>query len=295
MVIFPNTNCYYLCVWMTDISEQRLTGPQITLTNIIKAAALANTSVTETQWNNFNNYAQWRNPFYLVYRDYQTVSTSSLNTGLQNFYKFEGNSNDSVGSLNGTDTNVTYSASFGKIGQGVRPTNTSSKIVIGGVSDFSFIQNTAVYSINFWLRLNSLSLYATIIGNTANLAQKGFYIELSNIDYTRFICANGSGGGPGSGYGLLSNLIPSTSYCMYTLCGDGSFHYLYVNNVLKFKIGIGALSSGNSTNALQLFFTPGYQGSGAVDLDLLGIWTKTLSMAERDQLYNSGAGLNYPF
>ena len=42
----------------------------------------------------------------------------SFLTNLTAYFKFEGNSIDAVGSYSGTDSNVTYNTSNGKIGQG---------------------------------------------------------------------------------------------------------------------------------------------------------------------------------
>ncbi|MEK7174285.1 MAG: hypothetical protein AAB759_01355, partial [Patescibacteria group bacterium] len=60
----------------------------------------------------------------------ELYSTSFFSdSNLLNYYRFEGNSNDSKGSNNGTDTNISYSSSYGKFGQGsLFQTASSSKI-----------------------------------------------------------------------------------------------------------------------------------------------------------------------
>lgn len=294
-MIYPNYECYQLCVWMLTISSQRLTGSQITVTQNIQAAALAETGVTENEWNNFNEYAAWRNPYYLVYRDYAIANTTSLLTGLQNYYAFEGNSNDSVGGLNGTDTSISYSTTYGKIGQGARADLTSSQILIGSTSSFSFVQNTAVFSFNFWFKMNNTTQFFIPFASTFTAAQKGIYWQLNNGDWTRICLPNGSGDLRGLYYSLVSNFVSDTNYNMYTFCGDGTYIYLYKNLNLVIRVPAGALSTGNSTNVLSLFRLPAVAGSNQCYMDLLGIWTRCLNFAEISQLYNNGAGLAYPF
>ena len=58
--------------------------------------------------------------------------TTSLYTdpNLVAYYRMEGNSNDSKGSFNGTDTNMTYSTSSGKFGQGASFNGSNSQIAL---------------------------------------------------------------------------------------------------------------------------------------------------------------------
>jgi len=54
--------------------------------------------------------------------------------GLTNLYHFEGNSNDSKGTYNGTDTAISYGGTYGKLRQGLLGNGTTSKITFGGPS-----------------------------------------------------------------------------------------------------------------------------------------------------------------
>lgn len=295
MAVYPNTDCYFLCEWMLTVFVPRLTGPQQTLTATVQAAALAQTSVTDQEWKDFQNYAQWRNPYYLVYRDYQTIENTDLDTGLAHFYNFEGNSNDSVGSVNGTDNAISYSSSYGKIGQGARNNSTAGYISLGSTSDFSFIQNTGVFSINVWVKSPSLANIIHIMGSTASTAEKGFWLQLNDSYFSRFQMFNGSSDGSKGAYISLTRWVQNTNYNMYTFVGDGSYLYVYINGNLVAKDPIYQLSSGNSTNVLKLFACTGYSGSNELYMDLLGIWTTALSRVQVGRLYNNGAGLSYPF
>lgn len=70
MAVFPNAECEAFCYWMLNVSWQQLTPPRSLLITTIYNASVAGTSVTDTEWNNFTQVTSWRNPFYLIYRDY---------------------------------------------------------------------------------------------------------------------------------------------------------------------------------------------------------------------------------
>lgn len=294
-MFYPNIECYYLCVWMLTISKQRLTGPQITNTTLIRDAALAQTNVTETEWNNFNSYAAWRNPYYIVYRDYQASQVVDLLTSLNNYYKFEGNSNDEVGGLNGTDTDVTYNSAYGKIGQGVKNNSTSSKIIFGGVSDFSFIQNNGLFTLNIWMNPTVSASNYRLWSTAQTTAQKGFHTLFTTQSTGQTLFLNGSSGASYTSY--LVHMVPflTNVWQMFTLCGDGTYIYGYLNGLCVFKIAIQTLSTGNSQAGLYLFNLIGNSGSATMYLDEFGVWSRCLNLGEIYALYNGGAGLQYPF
>lgn len=71
---------------------------------------------------------------------------------LVSYYRMEGNSNDSKGGNNGTDTAMTYGSANGKYGQGAG-FNGSSLINLGNSSSL----NLGHITISFWLQIGSLS------------------------------------------------------------------------------------------------------------------------------------------
>ncbi len=54
-----------------------------------------------------------------------------LDANLVAYWRMEGNSNDSKGSNNGTDSNITYSNANGRFGQGAAFNGTTSSILLG--------------------------------------------------------------------------------------------------------------------------------------------------------------------
>jgi len=78
---------------------------------------------------------------------------------IKNYWRFEGNSNDSKGSANGTDTNVSYGTSYGKYGQGVHIGSSSSYINTGTTPDF-----TGSFSISVWVKRGATGAVNHICG-----------------------------------------------------------------------------------------------------------------------------------
>lgn len=85
-MIYPNLECADFCNWMLNISSKRLSGPQTTLVQLIKSAALAGTSVTLVRWNNFQNFTAWRFALYQVYINNQlNLAPKNNNIFVQNW------------------------------------------------------------------------------------------------------------------------------------------------------------------------------------------------------------------
>lgn len=69
MAVYPNKFCIGFCNWMINTSWQVLTPPRLDLINTIYTAAVAGSSVTDTEYNNFIQTTSWRQPFYQAYLD----------------------------------------------------------------------------------------------------------------------------------------------------------------------------------------------------------------------------------
>lgn len=295
MAVFPNSECAVLCYWMLNESAKPLTAAQTSVVNTVYAAAVAATSVTDVQWRNFNLFAAWRNPYYIVWRDYQNYSVSSLLTSLISYYDFEGNANDALGTNNGTNSGISFSNSYGKIGKGASNTSSANYISIGSVSSFSFIKNTGVFSINYWIKPLAASNTIRVINNTNSVATQGLYMMDIIDNYSEFSVRNSSSTPAGNAAITIGRLISGTSWRMISVIGDGTWVYYYIDTVLHFKLKLNTLATGNDPNVMRLFGIPNGTGSSQFYLDELGIWSKALSFIEMYNLYNGGAGKTYPF
>src|SRR3569833_2108575 len=75
----------------------------------------------------------------------------SINTNLVSCWKLDGNSNDAVGSNNGTDSSVTYNSGNGKIVQGAGVTGSTSGITVARNATLE----AAEFSASAWFKVTS--------------------------------------------------------------------------------------------------------------------------------------------
>lgn len=208
------------------------------------------------------------------------------------YYKFQGNSNDSVNTANGTDTSMAYGTSYGKIDKGARFDGSNSYIT------FTLAQPTSAYSLNFWIKHDSVSNDANRgiwdsqnPGNTSTGVSFCYNANLdgSNTKRLRAYHNNGSW----SQTDDLGTTLEGSSMVMVTLTWDGSRLKFYTNASLvkdnAYSTAItnwGTVRVGNRTTSNQ------YLGA---NVDEYGVWSRALSSTEITTLYNSGNGLQYPF
>lgn len=70
------------------------------------------------------------------------------------YWRFEGNSNDDFGLINGTDTSITYNTSNGLFGQGGGWTTTSSRVSLGDPASLKF---SGAHSLSIWINMGGVS------------------------------------------------------------------------------------------------------------------------------------------
>ena len=218
----------------------------------------------------------------------------ALIDNLVSYYKMEGNSNDSVGSNNGTDTSITYSAGNGKIDQGAGFNGSSSKIVIGNVLSSS----PTNFTLSAWVKVTSLASARTIIADRAGSSYSYKYrllIEASGL--VRLNVYNESGA-------ILTAIVTSTGkittgtyFHIVATVTIGGTCYLYVNNVSEASSAYvtGSYPSHTNSSSIGVIVGPVTEEWHNGNADELGIWSRALSAAEVTELYNAGAGLTYPF
>lgn len=97
------------------------------------------------------------------------------------YYKLDGNSNDSVGTNNGTDTAITYSSANGRIIQGAGFNGTNSIITIPTATNLNF--GTGDFTVCLWYKGNSAAINQErgIITKAATFySSPGWFIEESS-------------------------------------------------------------------------------------------------------------------
>lgn len=216
----------------------------------------------------------------------------SLNNNLTSYYKFEGNSNDSTGNYNGTDTNITYGSSYGKIDQGAHFAGNSTISISGSAID----SGDHALTIALWANVSSITSSPCLF-NIGQLA------SVPGSIIAGLILDNGK----------LTMRVPFTgdirsNQSVYT---TGRHHYAFVKtgagtiaNTFKMYLdgtritdvtvvdGNVSLATSAITLGKQLNEYPQYLTG---DEDEVAYWrNRALNDAEIKQLYNNGIGLQYP-
>jgi hypothetical protein len=209
------------------------------------------------------------------------LAKSTLLAGLISFWKMEGDSNDSVGPNNGTNTNIIFSSANGKIGQGAGFGSANSMIS----TTFSF--TPTAFSVAWWI-------YPT---STLNYSQ----FCKANAGWGAFFCHTDSTGGCYCGTDVTNRFTPTQLpagtvtlnawNCFVFTFNSGTGKFYKNGNLVDTKTGML-----NPTNFNGMTFG----GASSIQtitgkLDETGLWNRDLTLAEVQEFYNSGAGKTYPF
>jgi len=205
----------------------------------------------------------------------------SLLTNLVSYWKLDGNSNDSHGSSNGTDTAITYSNANGIINNGAGFNGTSSKIEVGAIT----FGTTG--TISFWIYGHATS-------------EGDFYLDSTG---SRLYLWNGGGAGILTGLymnfgaadtGWVAMGLTPAAWNYVTITWDGTNARFYKNAGL---IGSAiAFAPTAITTTISKFSTRlNDTAFNEAPLDEIGFWSRALTAGEITSLYNSGAGFAYPF
>lgn len=215
-----------------------------------------------------------------------------LTDSLVSYWSMEGNSNDLVGSNNGTDTNISYSTGTGKILQGMSPTSTASGTGIS-IPNAAALRTTGDFTISLWFNLSANQPAGLFCGGGQSASTYNNY-SLSYFNGQGILWRIRDNGG-----GLPVNII----YAFSTLSAwthvvamiSGTAATLYVNGAV---VGTGTFSgtrnSLTNTNNIGGGFHDSNERIIQGDIDEVGFWSRALSQNEVTELYNAGRALAYP-
>ena len=208
---------------------------------------------------------------------------SSLLTSLTAYYAFEGDSSDSLGNYDGTDTDITNGLSYGHIEKGVDFNGTTSKIVTGA----SFATGASNKSMSFWFDSDSSTDRGWIVAGGTDNDGEAFGVFIQNDDLIFH--------GNGASYDMtVITGITQDTYTHVVVTYDGTTIKSYING----SAGPTKTATLNTTGTGIWF---GERKNSDVDgwfdgqADEIGIWSKELTSSEVTELYNGGSGLTYPF
>ena len=209
----------------------------------------------------------------------------ALTDNIVSYWKLDGNSNDSAGSYNGTDTSITYGTDYGKIGQGAKFDATTDKIAF---SDWQLGTNN--FSISFWFNPTSRTVnyyYIDVKKSTSPSVYWGIYTGAGATTKIRLNHYQSS-----DNYWDSTGTFSTGTWYHLVYTRDGDTMKLYING------SYDSQKTGYSTrdfNGTNFQYLGGYSKSENFYLDEVGVWSRALTTDEITALYNSGNGLTYPF
>jgi hypothetical protein len=209
----------------------------------------------------------------------------SLLTDIVFAYNFEGNSNDEIAGNNGTDTNITYGTSYGKIGQGALAGSSNSVIVLPTAVQVSPPHLAQSFSI--WFKTGAVTsgkrIFNFDVDGSGEKISYCFVFGTNTVDFHRI-----RQGYPDS---IVSTAFTDTTN-WHHLVGtwDGTYIYFYFDGTY-----IGSLScAGDGWYTFTNYAGVGFGGTN-INIDMFYGWSRKITSEEVTELWNSGVGLQYPF
>lgn len=219
------------------------------------------------------------------------ASGNPLWNGLQAYYTADNTPNDALGTHNGTLVNgTTYGT--GKINQG---------FIFDGVNDY--IDTSAWYrkskietfTYSAWVLHKDLGSNM-ILGNVPDiysghlfwLSGDNVYINIGNSSSSRLTVRSNS---------IFTENVYNHIVVTYDGSATPSGFKIYKNGALDTTVTISNTLGANDTPVIPANFVIGRSGSGVYhfgSLDEVGVWNRVLTPSEAAELYNSGAGKQYP-
>ena len=227
-------------------------------------------------------------------------NSTTLTEDANHYWKMDDNSDDSIGSINGSDTNVTYGTAYGKIEEGASFNGSSSKIVLASNSTAIFTNSSTDRTYSVWVYPTSSAISGSIFRSTregesglSNVAMGGtstylYYLLKMNTGYQTI-------------YSTLKS-INNWYHLVVTLDLTNRFIYMYINGVVDMSPGYGGALTGTTISTYSGFgyTTVGVNFFGSAEffsgyIDEVGLWNRVLTASEIKELYWAGYGKTYPF
>lgn len=222
----------------------------------------------------------------------------ALTDNLVSYWKLDGDSLDAHASNDGTDSNTTYSAAV--INNGAVFNGTTSRIT---VADAASLTPSGSFSFNFWVNVTNYNAAATKytlwVGKWDETGNNREYAIGQDNNTTGIIFFYSL---DGSGSALVSRAAtrPTTGgwHMITGVFTTNSQIELFIDGVSQGTSSVADAALADGTSPLYFGNAPAFGGaSNYLDgkIDETGLWSRVLTGTEITELYNSGAGLAYPF
>lgn len=240
-------------------------------------------------------------------------STTGLSNGLQAYWKFDGNSTDATGhGYNGTDTNITYNSTSGKLAQGASfsgNTPGTSKIVVNTIPN---LINSSYMSISVWAKFTTIPGTAQLVSQYASTGtvNNQYFLSISGTGVILFGVNDTVGDRYGSSTATASVVTTGIWYNIVgvfdgTQATDSTKVKIYLNgsqltlnNFANAPMATKVIGPGMTNNIpIWIGTLQTAQASRTLNgsLDEVGIWNRALTSDEVRLLYNNGVAYSYPF
>lgn len=201
-----------------------------------------------------------------------------------------GNAADSVGSNTGTNTDVTYDT--GKINNAGVFNGSSSKFVLPNLN----VSGSSARSISCWIKPDVVNSLDTIFASGVSATMNNFDLFIGQSTGSVYLSFNGGDVGTG-------NVLTAGNYYHIVAVFDGGVQslstcHIYLNGVEQSLTQYGTSGQTvNTTNSNYAIGTDPVTAGRYFDgqIDEACIFNRALSSTEVTELYNSGAGKQYPW
>ena len=134
---------------------------------------------------------------------------------------------------------------------------------VGDATNFTFVQNTGVFAISFWVKFNAQNVRYFFMGNAASSTEKGFFVCReygvgAGTNAIRIYGVYGSSGNAVFDFRTPDNVIADTNWhhvCIQNKFAAADNSEIWVDGVsqtLTLGSPFGTLSTGNSTRGVHL-------------------------------------------
>lgn len=207
-----------------------------------------------------------------------------LTDNLVSYWKLDDNSNDSVGSNNGTDTAISY-ASAGIIWNWATKTGATARIELATTT----FNNYTAGTVSCWVKRTATGVQHMIFQKTRTAVSDYIYIAIQTSNYITW-CINDTN------FNCSTTQLTNTSTWYHiVMTWDWTNVIIYLNwNVEKSTVSNKAVA--NTSWTCSLMNNSWYAGSVLTwTLDEFWIRSRALNTTEIASLYNSWNWLQYPF
>jgi hypothetical protein len=220
---------------------------------------------------------------------------NSLWNDLLAYYTADNTPNDSLGNYNGTLVNgATYGT--GIINQGFSFDGVNDYVDLGNNLDFD---GTTPFSISTWVKFDVLGNFEFIFSKRDLTGFfRGYSIHKRTTNEIEFQVANSAGGGQNRLALYTSTQLTNNTFYHCVVTYDGSRNpngvKIYLDGVSDTLVTRNNTLTDTISNSGNLWLGNYYNSPFNGLLDEVGIWDRVLTPSEVTELYNSGAGKQYP-